>query len=51
MTRFLDLKKSREILQGEFSLDHNISFSISRPFLEIRDLMEQILNLVSKHEI
>ena len=34
MTRFLDLKKSREILQGEFSLNHNISFSISRPFLE-----------------
>ena len=51
MTRFHDLEKSREIRQQEFSLDHEKSFLVSLPFLEIRDLIEQILDLVSNNEI
>ena len=65
MARYLDLGKSHEIQQRDISLDHEISFSKSRPRHEIRDLMEPIsrsrleardvedtnLNLVSNHEI
>ena len=51
LTRILDLEKSRENWQREYSLDHEKSFFISRPLLEIQDLTEQILDLVSKREI
>ena len=54
MTRFLDLEKSPEILNNSNENSRSTTrnpFFISRPLLEIRDLMEQILDLVSKLEM
>ena len=51
LTRILYLKKSCENKQWEFSLEHEKSFLISRLLLKIRDFMEQIFHLVSKHDI
>ena len=54
MTRFLDLEKSPEILNNSNENSRSTTrnpFFISRPLLEIRDLMEQNLDLVSNNEI
>ena len=54
MTRFLDLEKSPEILNNSNENSRSTTrnpFFISRPLLEIRDLTEQILDLVSNNEI